>query len=127
MKSLWLKNPCDSFCDRRSIRSATGDKIMKYNKLVRDKIPEYIRKKGGNPITHIADDAEYWQKLKDKLIEEIEEFKKDENIEEFVDLLEVIDAIADYKKFDRNEVEKIRSKKANERGKFRNKIILDES
>jgi predicted house-cleaning noncanonical NTP pyrophosphatase (MazG superfamily) len=103
------------------------DKIMKYNKLVRDKIPEYIQKKGGNPITHIADDAEYWQKLKEKLIEEIEEFKKDENIEEFADLLEVIEAIADYKKFDRDEVERVRNKKAEERGKFRDKIILDES
>lgn len=111
----------------KSIRSAMGHKNMKYNKLVRDKIPEYIRKKGGSPITHIADDAEYWQKLKDKLLEEIEEFKKDENIEEFADLLEVIDAIADYKKFDRNEVEKVRDKKAEERGKFRDKIILDES
>lgn len=100
---------------------------MKYNKLVRDKIPEYIRKKGGNPITHIADDAEYWQKLKEKFFEEMEEFKKDENIEEFADLLEVIDAIAEYKKFDRNEVEKVRNKKADEKGKFRNKIILDES
>jgi len=100
---------------------------MKYNKLVRDKIPEYIRKKGGNPITHIADDAEYWQKLKEKLIEEMEEFKKDENIEEFADLLEVIDAIADYKKFDRNEVKNVREKKAAERGKFEDRIILDES
>ena len=100
---------------------------MKYNKLVRDKIPEYILKKGGNPITHIADDIEYWQKLKEKLIEEMEEFKKDENIEEFADLLEVIDAIADYKKFDRDEVEKARSKKAAERGRFKDKIILDES
>lgn len=100
---------------------------MKYNKLVRDKIPEYIRKKGGNPITHIAGDVEYWQKLKDKLLEEVEEFKKDENIEEFADLIEVIDAIAEYKKFDRSDVERIKNKKADERGKFRNKVILDES
>jgi len=53
--------------------------------------------------------------------------KKDENIEEFADILEVIDPIADYKKFDRKEIEKVREKKAEERGKFRDKIILDES
>jgi len=100
---------------------------MKYNKLVRDKTSEYIRKKGQNPKTHIANDAEYWQKLKDKLIEEAEEFKKDESIEEFTDLLEVTDAIAEYKKFDRIEIEKVKNKKADERGKFREKIILDES
>jgi len=64
---------------------------------------------------------------KDKLLEEAEEFKKDENIEEFADILEVIDPIADYKKFDRKEIEKVREKKAEERGKFRDKIILDES
>ncbi len=100
---------------------------MKYNKLVRDKIPEYIRSKGGHPVTHIADKMEYWEKLKEKLLEEIEEFRKDESPEEFADILEVIDAIAEYKKFDMNEVKEIKEKKAKERGKFKGRIILDES
>jgi len=100
---------------------------MKYTKLVRDKIPEYIRKKGGNPITHIADDFEYWQRLKDKLHEEVEEFKKDENIDEYADIIEVLDAIAIFKKFDRHEVERVKNEKTVERGKFEDRVILDES
>jgi len=100
---------------------------MKYNKLVRDKIPENIRRKGEKAITHIASEAEYWQKLKEKLSEEVAEFNKDESMEEFADLLEVVDAIADYKKFDKTEVNKVKEKKAIEKGKFKNRVILDES
>ena len=100
---------------------------MRYNKLVRDKIPEIIKNKGAVPITHIASDDEYWQKLKEKLQEEVNEFTKDGNDEEIADILEVIYAICDYKKIDKKELELLRKKKAEERGGFKNKIILDET
>lgn len=100
---------------------------MKYNKLVRDKIPEYIKGKGAEPITHVAGDSEYWEKLKEKLLEEANEFNKDENIEEVADILEVIEAISIYKGFDKNDIEKVKNKKAGEKGKFNDRIILDES
>jgi len=100
---------------------------MEYNKLIRDKIPEIIKGKGGNPVIHFADDNEFWVKLKEKLQEEVGEFIKDENIEEMADILEVIDAICEFKNFDRNKLEEVKNKKAEERGKFKNKIILEES
>ncbi len=100
---------------------------MKYNKLVRDKIPEIIKQKGKVPITHIADDEEYWQKLKEKLKEEVDEFLKDNKEEELADILEIIYAICDFKKIDKQELEIRRKKKAEKRGSFKNKIILDET
>lgn len=100
---------------------------MKYNKLVRDKIPEIIKRKGSIPITHIASDDKYWQKLKEKLQEEIDEFMKDSNEEELADILEVVYAICDYMKIDKKELELLRKKKAEERGGFKDKIILDET
>jgi len=100
---------------------------MKYNKLVRDKIPEIIKSKGIVPITHIASDEEYRQKLKDKLQEEVDEFIKDSNEEELADILEVIYTICDLQKIDKNKLELLRKKKAEERGGFKDKIVLDET
>jgi len=99
---------------------------MAESKLVRDKIPEIIKKDQGRPITHIAKKEEYWQKLKEKLEEEIEEFKEDCNEEELADVLEVIDAIIEFKKLNKSKLNKIKSEKARKRGKFTKRIILDD-
>ena len=100
---------------------------MKYNKLVRDKIPEIIKGKGETPITHIADNQEYEIKLKEKLKEEVEEFLKESNAEELADILEVIYAIRDNMGVSREELEKIRLEKSEKRGGFKGTIILDET
>ena len=100
---------------------------MKHNKLVRDKIPEIIKNKGGIPVTHIASDEEYWQKLKEKLHEEISEFMKEDSEEELADILEVVYSICDYKKIDKEHLEILRQKKAEEKGSFKDRIILEET
>jgi predicted house-cleaning noncanonical NTP pyrophosphatase (MazG superfamily) len=100
---------------------------MKYDKLVRDNIPEQILSKGGVPKTHIAETEEYWLRLKAKLQEEVAEFLAAENVEEYADVLEVLDAIREFKQFDAQEIAEVKQKKAAERGKFEKKIILDEA
>jgi predicted house-cleaning noncanonical NTP pyrophosphatase (MazG superfamily) len=97
-----------------------------YNKLVRDKIPEIIKKSGYKPIIYIADDEEYIKRLYDKLIEEIEEFKENPSPEELADILEVCDAIMVYFGISSDDVKEIKNKKFEERGGFSNKIILKE-
>jgi predicted house-cleaning noncanonical NTP pyrophosphatase (MazG superfamily) len=99
---------------------------MKYNKLVRDKIPEIVKKEGQIPVIRVANKKEYWQALKQKLKEEVEEFLKRSNKEELADILEIIYAICDFKKIDKKELEKLRKKKAKERGGFKKRIILEE-
>lgn len=99
---------------------------MKYNKLVRDKIPKIIKQDGSSPAIHVADDQEYWKKLKEKLKEEVGEFLKTSTEEELADILEVIYAICDFKKINRQKLELLRKKKAKKRGSFKKRIILDE-
>lgn len=100
---------------------------MKYNKLVRDKIPEYIQKKGGKPVFRLASTDEYWNKLKEKLLEEVEEFNRDENIEEIADILEVIEAIIKHKNFKRKHIDTVKLTKVQEKGGFKKRIILEEA
>jgi predicted house-cleaning noncanonical NTP pyrophosphatase (MazG superfamily) len=100
---------------------------MKYNKLIRDKIPEIIEKNGQKAIIHIASNDEYKEKLREKLQEEVAEYLKSFEKEELADILEVIYALCEARDVSTDEIEKIRKKKANKRGKFKKRIILDET
>jgi len=99
---------------------------MKSGKLVRDKVPEIISNEGKSPVTHTATEKEYWEKLKDKLKEEVNEFAASEEEEELADILEIIHSICDYRKINKKQLELIRVKKARQKGKFKSKIILDD-
>jgi predicted house-cleaning noncanonical NTP pyrophosphatase (MazG superfamily) len=99
---------------------------MKYNKLVRDNIPNIITAQGKNVLSHIADEREYGKKLEEKLREEVEEFLFAKSEEEFADVLEVLDAIAEYRNLDQVKIEKVKREKGEKRGRFKKRIILDE-
>lgn len=95
-----------------------------YNKLVRDKIPEIIRAKGERPVTRVLDGEAYLRALIKKLDEEVAEFKADLSVEELADIQEVVLALADAIA-SRDELEQTRSKKAQKRGTFKDKILLE--
>ncbi len=94
------------------------------SKLVRDKIPTLI---GPNARYHVADDAEYVKALSAKLVEEAREFQEKPSHEELADVLEVISAILKGHGWTMLQVSEVRTKKADARGKFEKKFILEDS
>lgn len=66
-------------------------------KLVRDRIPELIRSKGGVPETRVLDDHEFRAELRKKFQEELDEYLTAETsakqLEEMADIFEVITAL----------------------------------
>ncbi len=100
--------------------------MTKYNKLVRDNVPEMIKKEKKTPKFHVANESEYWDKLKEKLNEEVGEFLINDSQDEFADILEVLDTIHEFKNFDRKKIEKRRKAKLKLKGPFSKGIILDE-
>ncbi len=101
--------------------------MKQYDKLIRDKIPEIIEKSGRSCKTEVLSDEECLKYLNKKLLEETNEYLESEEVEELADLEEVLRAILKLKGVSYEDFEKIRNKKADERGSFDKKLLLKET
>ena len=99
---------------------------IKYNKLVRDRIPEIIESTGKHCIHNTLSDDEYLKMLDEKLSEELQEYQESKSMEELADLLEVMMAVAIARGSSIEEIDRIRIAKAEKRGAFMQKILLTE-
>lgn len=91
-------------------------KVIKYNKLIRDKIPQIIKNSNAIPKLDILDHKRFAEELKKKLVEESVELQKasgkKEVLNELSDVLEIVQTVARIEKIRWNEVEKKREVKA---------------
>jgi predicted house-cleaning noncanonical NTP pyrophosphatase (MazG superfamily) len=103
--------------------------MKKYNKLVRDNIPEIIKANGEVPKTRKLNVAEYKKALLYKLLEEAKELTETKNkkdlIGELSDIQEILKAIHSAYKVKVSDVTKTAQKKRQKRGAFKNKIFLE--
>ncbi|MDB4839855.1 nucleoside triphosphate pyrophosphohydrolase [Nitrosopumilus sp.] len=101
--------------------------MIKYNKAIRDKIPEIIAESGKKCNTKQLDDESFLAELEKKLIEEVNEYTESKDVEELADLLEVIYRISELRGINSDELDEIRKDKAGKRGKFDSNLFLIDS
>ena len=99
-------------------------KIIKYNKLIRDRIPEIIESSGKKAIVEKVEGEELLTILNKKLFEELKEYEESGQVEELADLVEVVQAILDYKNISLEDFNKIRENKNIARGGFKEGLLL---
>lgn len=132
-----LKQGCKSpvlFCIIETMKHTHTETDLpienEYPKLVRDRIPEMIEHNGKKAVTHIAGTEEYIRFLLAKVVEEATELQNakdtDHLREEIADVREVIDSLQAALEIPEDEIAAIQESKADERGRFNERIILDE-
>lgn len=98
--------------------------MIVYNKLVRDKIIDIIESSGKSADYCVLKDEDYLRQLRLKLKEELREYDENHALEELIDILEIIYAIAAFEGVTITELEQMRIKKREERGGFERKLYL---
>ncbi len=92
-------------------------------KIVRDRIPEIMRKNGEEPLFYKAGKDELRRRLLDKIVEEAKELRENPSQEEYADLAEAMEALRHGMGWSADEIEEIRERKRVERGGFSKGIV----
>ena len=99
---------------------------FKFDKLVRDKVPDRMHQKNIHISYYAMDHEEYIGELKRKLLEEAEEVidanSKVDLIEELADVLEIVYALSEACDISFAQIEDMRNVKKEKRGGFEKKI-----
>jgi len=98
--------------------------MIYYDKIIRDGIPEIIKKDNRKYDIEKVTDEVALEYLKKKLTEELEEFYENDQIEELIDIMEVIEAIATKKGVSFDKLLKIKEEKKKKRGGFEENLVL---
>ncbi len=103
-------------------------KVVKYNKLIRDKIPEIIKKDGWMPKVRILRKGEFLDAIKKKVLEEAGELIQSKNkkgiIDEIVDIQELLDVLSSELGITKSQVKKLQAAKRKKRGGFKKRLLL---
>lgn len=94
---------------------------FRFEKLVRDKIPQSFYEEGSKPVVRRLDDREYFEALRAKLIEESNEVpfgNTEEALKEIADLQEIIDCLVDSVGATKEEAVRVQQAKREKYGSF---------
>ena len=95
-----------------------------YNKLVRDRIPEIITADDKTCEIEIVSGIKKQELLEKKLLEEVNEYLEDKNLEELADIMEVLFGLANELGYSEEDLIKKRHEKLEKRGGFKEGIVL---
>lgn len=102
---------------------------FKFEKLVRDRIVEHIKKNGAKPHFRKLGDTEYIEELKKKVLEEAKEIPtvKDNNelVSEIADLQEVLDYLIKTLGVSKKELRRLQKVKNKKAGSFKKRHYID--
>jgi len=103
-----------------------------YHKLIRDRIPEIVKKEGKEPHIHQADESEFRAALGDKLFEEAQELYREWKdgdkagvLKEAADLLEIVRTMLGAYGLDLPTLMTTTEERREKRGSFEKRLILE--
>lgn len=104
--------------------------IIVKNKLVRDLVPQNIKKNGQRAIVEILNEKRFYKELLKKMSEEVQEIieasteGKERLTEEISDLYEVIDALIKLRNISEKEIKHAQREKMSSNGSYNKRFYL---